>query len=355
MILSKLILCVKVNLKLILKDGGVCSVMEVIKEQIEPGSTFDFIVDAADASKRLDFFLSEAFERYSRSFFKQLIADGNVLVNNKAGKASYLLKTGDQVHVTFRRLPEPIELKAFDKEFGVRVIAQHPDYLVVFKPAGLMVHKPHANATDVTLVDWLLATYPDLRIVGVADRPAIIHRLDKDTSGLLLIPRTNHAHMVFGKLFRSRKVEKTYLAIVKGHPDRQGTIDFAIGRDPVHKHKMIHLPASGKARDALTHYRVLAYYPTYSLLEVRIVTGRTHQIRVHCAAMGHSVLGDSVYGQASPLIGRQALHAHRIAFEYEGESFRYECPVPEDMQQLIDKPTISGASEEHFPNRPVHS
>lgn len=329
--------------------------MQVIKGQIEPGSTFDLVVEDVNASKRLDIFLSEAFERYSRSFFKQLIADGNVLVNDKVVKASCSLKSNDRVHIFFRQLPEPAEIKAFDTQLGVRIIAQHADFLVVFKPAGLMVHKPHERATDITLVDWLLAAYPDLRIVGVADRPAIIHRLDKDTSGLLLIPRTNYAHMVFGQLFRSRKIEKTYLALVKGHPERQGSIDFAIGRDPVHKHKMIHLPAAGKARQALTHYRVLAYYPSYSLVEVRIVTGRTHQIRVHFAAIGHSVLGDSVYGQVSPLIGRQALHAYRLAFEYDGELFSYECPVPADMQQLIDKSTVLDASAEHFPDRPVRS
>jgi len=143
--------------------------------------------------------------------------------------------------------------------------------------------------------------------------------------------------------------------LVKGHPDRQGTIDFPIGRDPVHKHKMKHVPASGKVRNALTYYRVLAYYPEYSLLEVRIVTGRTHQIRVHCAAIGHSVLGDAVYGEPSKLIGRQALHAKRIAFEYDGVLVSYECPVPADMQQLIDRPTISSAFEEHCPDRLVRS
>lgn len=314
--------------------------MMVIQEQIEPSSRFELVVEAEAVNKRLDLFLSEIFVRYSRSFFKRLIVDGQVLVNGTSAKASCALKIGDRVVVSFPRMPEPIELKAFDVGLGVRVIAEQPDYLVVFKPTGLVVHKPHAYATDVTLVDWLVASYPDLRAVGVSGRPGIIHRLDKDTSGLLIIPRTNYAHVVFGKLFRLHQIEKTYLALVKGHPDRQGTIAFPIGRDPVHKHKMKHLPSSGKVRHALTHYRVLAYYPEYSLLEVRIVTGRTHQIRVHCAAIGHSVLGDALYGEPSALIGRQALHAQRISFEYDGIPVSYECPVPIDMQQLIDRPTV---------------
>lgn len=327
----------------------------VIKRQVEPGSVFDFKIESDFAGRRLDHFLSDIFTRYSRSFFKRLIVDGEITVNTKKVKAGVILTVGDAVHVSFPRLPDAAELKAFDGELGVKIVAEHPDFLIVYKPAGLMVHRPNHYSVDVTLVDWLLRAYQELVTVGFPDRPGIVHRLDKDTSGLLIIARSNFAHMTFSKMFRMRNIEKTYWALVKGHPDRQGIIDFSIGRDPIHKHKMAHQPSSGKVRSALTHYRVLAYYADYSLLEVKIETGRTHQIRVHLAAIGHSVLGDSLYGEASKIMPRQALHAKQIAFEYEGKKMVFDWPVPEDMQRLIDQPKISGASEEDFPSRPAHS
>lgn len=311
-----------------------------IKEHVAPGSNFIFTITEEDAEQRLDLYLSHLFERYSRSFFKKLISEGHITINGQSIKAGYVIKAGEQISVTFPSLPEIKYVRPFDKDIGVEVVAEEPDFLILYKPAGLMVHRPTAYAEDVTLVDWLLASYKDLVSVGVEDRPGIVHRLDKDTSGLLIIPRTSEAHMNFGNLFRDRAIEKVYWALVKGHPDRSGTIDFSIGRDPVQKHRMIHLPSRGKSRNATTHYKVLAYYPDYSLVEVRLITGRTHQIRVHFAAIGHPVLGDPLYGEPSKLIKRQALHAKHIAFDYKGTHYVYDFPVPDDMQKLIDKPTV---------------
>ncbi len=311
-----------------------------ITEQVAPGSFYQFTVMLGDSEKRLDHFLSAVFNRYTRSFFKRLLDDGKIFVNEKKVKAGYLLREGDCISVTFPTLPDPKDLKPFDDSFGVKIVAEEPDFLIVYKPAGLIVHKPNYYSEDFTLVDWLIASYKDIAQVGVEDRPGIVHRLDKDTSGLLIIPRTNEAHNIFSGMFHDRKIEKTYWAIVKGHPDREGTIDYQIGRDPVHKHKMKHFVQHPGAREALTHYKVLAYYKNYTLVEVRLITGRTHQIRVHFSALGHPVWGDSVYSKKALDIGRQALHAKKISFTYKGKTYEYDQPVPEDMQKLLDKPTV---------------
>ncbi len=327
----------------------------VIKKQVEPGSSFTFNVTALEHNMRLDTFLSNLFTRYSRSFFKRLVDEGLVQVNGQNTKAGYELHDGYVVTITFPRLPDPQELKAFDADVGVKIVAQHDDFIVVYKPAGLMVHKPNDFCADITLVDWLTASFPELAQVGIENRPGIVHRLDKDTSGLLIIPRNNYAHALIGNLFRERKIQKTYWALVEGHPPKDGLIDLPIGRDPVHKHRMIHLPRHGHAREALTHYQARAYYERYTLLQVNLVTGRTHQIRVHCAAIGHPVVGDTTYGTTSPLIARQALHAKHIAFTYHDIPYVFDWPVPQDMQTLIDAPTISSAIQPvplHRPGSP---
>jgi len=308
----------------------------IINEHIAPGSQITLEVAIDDVNKRLDVFLTQTLQLYSRSFFKRLIDDSHVTINQQRAKSSWALKSGDVVQVVFPPLPKPtVDIHAFDERLGISVVAQEADFLIVCKPAGLMVHKPNEHSTELTLVDWLLASYAELKQIGIEDRPGIIHRLDKNTSGLLIIPRTNEAFGLFGELFRTRKIEKLYWALVQKHPERCGTIEFPIGRDPVHKHRMAHLPKSGVSRQAFTSYKVIEYYPDYSLVEVRIITGRTHQIRVHFAAIGHSVLGDTVYGEPSLLIARQALHAKHIAFTYKGKRYEFDSPVAADMQKLI--------------------
>jgi 23S rRNA pseudouridine1911/1915/1917 synthase len=175
----------------------------------------------------------------------------------------------------------------------------------------------------------------------VSDRPGIVHRLDKDTSGLLLIARTNYAHATFNTLFQTRTIHKTYLALVHGHPPASGTIDLAIGRHPVNRHTMTTFKAGTyeaarhRTRNAFTAYTVLEYFDEYSLLEVKPVTGRTHQIRVHLAALGHPIVGDAVYGTASKLIARQALHAHRLQFMFDGQEHIFTQPLPGDMANVV--------------------
>ena len=170
---------------------------------------------------------------------------------------------------------------------------------------------------------------------GDDERPGIVHRLDKDTSGLLVVARNIKSQIVLSNLFKDRRVKKTYLAVVEGHPPSEGKIDFEIGRHPTERHKMSHVSYDGKP--ALTYYRVLKYYKDCSLIEVKIVTGRTHQIRVHLAAIGHRILGDDLYGISSKLIFRQALHSWKIEFKLNGKNYNFCCSVSEDFKRLLNE------------------
>ncbi len=306
---------------------------------VEPNSHFVLHVPREYDGKRLDKFIASNFPLYSRSFFSRLIDDGQIQLNGTTiTKAGATLKEGDTVSIKFPA-PRDVQVGALqERDLAIEVLFTHPHFLIVHKPAGLLVHPPSMQSTAATLVDWLLVHYSSIENVGYVDRPGIVHRLDKDTSGILVIPRTNHAHSTFGDLFRERTIDKTYHAIVEGNPNPSGVIDLPIGRDQITKTKMstkVHPGRSVKMRDATTKYRVLEYFDDAALVEVKPVTGRTHQIRVHFAAIGHPLIGDPVYGKKSKLIKRQALHAHNLSFIFEGKAYSFERKVPEDMQILI--------------------
>ncbi len=310
---------------------------------IKPGDSFTFIVTAKEAAQRLDNFLASHITEFSRSYFQKLIEQGAVTVNTKkVVKPSYGLKEHDIVIIQFP-LTEKKEAPVLKQELGVQLVYEHPDFLIINKPAGLTVHAPSKESMEITLVDWLLNKFHEIAHVGVIERPGIVHRLDKDTSGLLIVPRNNYAHMTFGNLFKDRQIKKTYLAIAQGHPEPQGTIDFAIMRHPVYRAKMTHIKrhaglqqhAEDIGRHAITHYKVLEYFNDAALVEVKPVTGRTHQIRVHFAAIGHPLLGDTTYGKASPLIKRHALHAAGLAFDYEGEHCVFTSEPPQDFDDAL--------------------
>ncbi len=285
------------------------------------------------AGMRIDQFLSQHFVTYSRTFFQKLIDDKMVTVNGKiVEKPSLPVKAGDTISVTF---PSPVPLataKEIPADLQVPIIHEHDEFLIIEKPPYLMVHAPRQETKAFTLVDWLITNISDIAKVGIPERPGIVHRLDKDTSGLLIIPRTNRAHMYFGNLFKDRKITKIYLALVKGHPPAEGIIDAPIARHPIYKHKM----ATGiSGRHALTYYKVLEYLKDSSLVEIKPVTGRTHQIRVHMASIGHPVIGDALYGSISSHIARQALHAAQLEFTFDGKLFRFSREMPEDMAQAL--------------------
>lgn len=300
---------------------------------------FIFTVPEEAQGKRLDNFLTEAASGYTRSYFKQLIQDHGVKVQGSSVfKPSFVLKSLQVIEVTIPPIPEA---KADGRLIeGVTIFHEHEHFLIINKPAGLVVHKAHTHDTQLNLVDWLLATMPTLACIGIADRPGIVHRLDKNTSGLMLIARTNYGHATLSKLFKDRKMRKTYRALVQGHPPALGVIDFPIGRHPSQKHKMTCFKnglASTKTRDAQSHFRVIEYFKNAALVEIKPLTGRTHQIRVHMAAIGHPLLGDETYNpEKTALIDRHALHAHALQFSFDGQEFSFESSLPHDMQNAYE-------------------
>ena len=306
---------------------------------IPANSTFSLIIEPKDFASRVDKYLSEQFPLYSRSYFQKLINDGHIVINNKPiDKPSVKLKNHDTVTVTFPAEPIIDPQDVLEKNIAIEVIHQDKHFIILAKPADLLVHRTSNKSTAITLVDWLLAHYKEIGNVGYVDRPGIVHRLDKDTSGLLIITRTNYAHSVFSDLFKDRTIQKTYVAVVDGHPPKTGTIDLAIGRHPIKRTSMktFDQARSDKGiRHATTHYEVIEYYQDYALVRVKPVTGRTHQIRVHLAAIGHPIVGDPTYGRASKLIKRHALHAAGLSFAFDGKQHSFNLDLPEDMKKLI--------------------
>ena len=298
------------------------------------GSEHIFLVTKAEQGMRLDAFLSLKFPDYSRSFLQKIIKQDLVNINTiKTKKNSFCLKKNDTISLI---IPEKKEPAVFAKEdlshLQIQIIFQNNDFAIISKPAGLIVHANHAKMTEPTLVTWLTHAFNDITQVGYQDRPGIVHRLDKNTSGLMIIPLTNPAFAIFSKLFKDRKIQKTYIAIVKGHPQNTGTFSGSIARHPAIRNKMT---IDHNGRNALTHYKVLEHFSKESLVTVQPVTGRTHQIRVHFAAAGHSLIGDEVYGTKSHFIQRHALHAQKIAFIYKDQAYEFETNTPDDFNNCI--------------------
>lgn len=306
----------------------------------------NFLVPAHDQSVRLDIFLSRAAGLPSRSQVRRAIEEGRVFVNGVLVKMGFKLKAGDRISLYHKEAaPSTIQPEAI----ALNIIYEDPAILVVDKPAGMVVHPAFGHHSG-TLVNAILAHCDDLSGIGGVQRPGIVHRLDKDTSGLLVVAKTDQAHQSLVAQFKGREVEKVYLALVHGRvKDSEGLIDLPIGRDQAHRKKMSTRGSRGK--DARTTWRVLENYRQTTLLEVRIETGRTHQIRVHLSTSGHPVVGDSLYGGIrnsgniddkirALLRGmrRQALHAASLSFLHplSGERIVFSSPLPPDMAGLCD-------------------
>jgi 23S rRNA pseudouridine1911/1915/1917 synthase len=308
--------------------------------------TLSFIATDEHAGSRLDKYLSNVAEGLSRSFFHALIEQGRVFVDGSiAEKPRLIVHSGATIMVI---LPEPAAPHTPSEcSIAVELVHEHEHFLIINKPAGLIVHAPNNHSTEPTVVDWILARYGEIKQVGSSDRPGIVHRLDKDTSGLLIIPRTNYAHTYFGCAFKNHSIRKTYHALVVGHPPKKGEIDAGITRDPAVRTRMatttrLHArnfsPSRiGHIRESLTHYTVTEYLNEHSLLEVSPRTGRTHQIRVHLASIGFPIVGDAVYGTASPLIGRHALHAYSLSFSFDNHDYFFSQKAPEDFKLCYEK------------------
>ena len=301
------------------------------------GSTYILEPHQDDIGKRLDIFLSERIKELTRSQAKKLITKGLVKIAGESlPKPKYKLKGGERIEVHIPA-PEPLILTP-QEEVPFEIVYQDQDLAVIDKPAGVVVH-PAAGHVEGTLVHGLLARLKDLSGIGGEARPGIVHRLDKDTSGLLIIAKNDFAHLALSEDFQKRKIKKTYLALVHGVPEaRAGKIDRPIGRHPVYRKKMSVHAREGK--EALTIWRLKEIFRKAALLEVEPLTGRTHQIRVHLSSIGHPIVGDKLYGGAKPQgprAPRQMLHAWRLRFRHPRtrEELAFEAPLPEDFEELL--------------------
>jgi len=306
---------------------------------IAPNTVFCLKMASDQTQIRLDKYLCAQFPLYSRTFFQQLIIQKLITVNGISQiKPSLLLKAHDDIIIKFPGEPVIDVSNKIDPQLPITIIAEHEHFLIINKPANLMVHAPQHESQEFTLVDWILKNHTEIANIGCIDRPGIVHRLDKDTSGIIIIPRTNFAHTQLSSLFANRAIHKTYHAIVQGHPEKSGIIDAPIGRCKYNKTKMAISPGTtGPVRNAISHYTVLEYFENSSLIEIKPVTGRTHQIRVHMASIGHPIIGDKVYGTLSPLIDRQALHAYSINFEFNHETHYFIAPLTDDIEKTLEK------------------
>ncbi|MGD0520275.1 MAG: RluA family pseudouridine synthase [Terracidiphilus sp.] len=350
-------------------------------------------VPAEAKGQRLDQFLAQFLtaqgEGVSRSRVQLLMEQGDVLVDGEREKASMKLRGGERIAITGE--PHPAPLKATAEDIPLEVVYEDADLAVVNKPAGMMVHAGSGQNEDArsrgTLVNALLFRFNKLSTTGGELRPGIVHRLDKDTSGLIVVAKNDRAHAALGEMFSSRRIKKTYIALVEGSVEREkGTVNAGVGRDPVRRTRMTAKPLEN-ARSAVSHYEVVRRLATrfgkFTLVEVRIETGRTHQIRVHMASIGHPVVGDTLYGSAGQLtdqvaaqaaqskagapgdgslspgwkaarrkaeperlrLGRNFLHAARLEFAHPatGKLLVLEAPLPEELERFLGH-LVSGAT-----------
>jgi 23S rRNA pseudouridine1911/1915/1917 synthase len=329
--------------------------------------TIDVPPDAT--GQRLDQFLAAQLEGVSRSRVQLLMEQGDVLVNGCREKASMKLRGGERIAITGE--PHPAPLKATAEDIPLDVVYEDADLAVVNKPAGMMVHAGSGQNEDArsrgTLVNALLYRFKALSSTGGDLRPGIVHRLDKGTSGLIVVAKNDRVHAALGEMFASRQIKKTYIALVEGTVVREkGTINAGVGRDPVRRTRMTARPQEN-ARSAVSHYEVARRFNNrfgkFTLVKVRIETGRTHQIRVHMASIGHPVVGDTLYGgagqhtdqiasqaatskaarrKAEPerlRLGRNFLHAARLEFPHPatGMLLELEAPLPQELEMFLER------------------
>jgi 23S rRNA pseudouridine1911/1915/1917 synthase len=316
------------------------------------------------AGQRLDHFITTQLDGVSRSRVQLLLDQGDVFVNGAGAKPSLKLRGGEEIVITGE--PHPAPLKATPQDIPLDVVFEDEHLAVINKPAGMMVHAGAGETDDArsrnTLVNALLYRFKKLSSTGGELRPGIVHRLDKETSGLIIVAKNDAAHAKLAELFSSRRISKTYIALVQGAVEKQkGTITAALSRDPVRRTRMTTRHAEN-ARAAVSHYEVVRRLDTrfgkFSLVRIRIETGRTHQIRVHMASIGHPVVGDTLYGAASQLVdqaaaqsargkkeperlrlGRNFLHAAYLEFVHPatGKPLQLEAPLPPELSTFLDR------------------
>lgn len=281
---------------------------------------------------RLDKFLISRLPDYSRSQIQELIKKGLITVNNTVIKTGYKLRTDDLIRVN---LPAPPLIKLAPQPIPLKIIYHDKDIIVLDKPAGLVVH-PSPGHPDHTLVNALLALFPELSEENETQRPGIVHRLDKDTSGLMIVAMNSRARESLMSQMKKREITKKYYALVQGHlSPKKGAIEAPVGRDPSHRQKMAVVLRGKYAR---TSYKVIEFNGPNTLVEVSLETGRTHQIRLHFAAIGHPVIGDATYGKASTVLKRQFLHSFYLKFSHPttGKEMEFTSPLPQELQEYLN-------------------
>lgn len=317
---------------------------------------FEFLAGDKDHGRRLDVYLAEQMPDVSRSHIQKLISKAHVTVDGAPIRAGYKLQPGERVNVTVPP-PEPTDVRPED--IPLDVVYEDEHILVINKPKGMTVHPAPGSRTG-TLVNAVIAYSDDLSGIGGVERPGIVHRLDKDTSGLLMVAKTDQAHVALQSQIQARNVDRRYMALVWGATKfNEAVVDAPIGRHPTDRQKQAVIKDTKRytAREAVTHLKVLERFDGFTLLEAKLDTGRTHQIRVHCSFIGHPVVGDPTYGgtkrgipsgygkldqrELSRLIDGlqgQALHAYSLSFDHPitGERLSFEVPLPPDIDALIE-------------------
>ena len=292
-----------------------------------------------DIGKRLDVFVSERFS-VTRSFAQNLIDDGHVLINFEVKSKNYRIRQGDCVEAN---IPEPTELSAEAEDIELDVVYEDDDIIVVNKPSGMVVHPAPGNENKTLVNALLYHCKGTLSGINGVIRPGIVHRIDKDTSGLLVVAKNDEAHVFLSSLLKEHGIKRVYHAIVTGHlKESEGTIDAPIARHPTNRKKMA--VVSG-GREAITHYKTIEEFSGFTYAKMELETGRTHQIRVHMSHIGHPIMGDTVYGGGKTpcenahksLIDGQMLHAKELSFPHPRtkEVVHFECPLPENFEKIL--------------------
>ena len=294
------------------------------------------------ACERLDIYISEKLG-ITRSAVKKLIDGGNVTLNGKAPKSSAAVKTGDVVHTS---IPDPVVPDLTPEDIPIRIVYEDDDIAVIDKPQGLTVHAGNGNLSG-TLVNALLYRLKNLSSIGGVIRPGIVHRIDKDTSGLLVVAKNDAAHLSLSKQLQDKTCAREYYALCEGlFRDKRGTVDTFIGRHPTDRVKMA-VVSEEKGRRAVTHYEVVKLFSKgYTFVKFSLETGRTHQIRVHCAHLGHPIVGDPVYGYKKQKfnLNGQLLHAFRLSLDHPrtGDRMTFESPLPDYFEKVLETLKRSG-------------
>lgn len=292
-----------------------------------------FWVDEEQEGERLDSYLADQVEELSRSLLKSLVAEGKVTINGKVKKASYRVRAGDEIKVI---IPAAQEVPILCQELPLEIIYQDKDLAVINKAKGMVVHPAHGN-WEGTLVNALLYHIKDLSGINGELRPGIVHRLDKDTSGVMVLAKNDAAHRELAEQIRTHTIDREYIALVHGRfTENLGTIEAPIGRSKNDRKKMA---VVAEGRPSTSEYKVLERFSHYTLLKVRLLTGRTHQIRVHFSYIQHPVVGDPLYGPSKRHLGldSQALHAHLLGFKHpsSGEYLEFRSPLPDYLQRIL--------------------